>query len=60
MCSSDLPHPFSLSLCSIRKIADMYSAEGYYTIVPRMLHPNMQGSGETDGKGEKNILLLLE
>lgn len=39
--------------CSIRKIADMLSADGYYTIVPKILNPCMDGSEEGDGEREK-------
>ena len=41
---------------SIRKIADMLSAKGYYTVVPKLLDPTMDGreggDGEDDNKNE--------
>ena len=46
---------FSLSLSlllSVRKIADMYSAQGYYTIIPKQLDPNMEGGDDFDGENQ--------
>lgn len=45
--------------CSIRKIADMLSADGYYTIVPKILNPCMDGSEEGDGEREKQHICVI-
>jgi hypothetical protein len=34
---------------NIRKIADMYAADGYYTIIPKMLSPVLEGGTDADG-----------
>ena len=44
------PYDFSSIPTSVRKIADMYSAQGYYTIIPKQLNPNMEGGDDFDGK----------
>mmetsp|Transcript_12751 Transcript_12751/g.12408 ORF Transcript_12751/g.12408 Transcript_12751/m.12408 type:complete len:265 (+) Transcript_12751:63-857(+) len=36
---------------NIRKIADMYAADGYYTIIPKMLSPVLEGGTDGDGIG---------
>jgi hypothetical protein len=35
---------------SIRKIADLFSSKGYYTIVPKLLDPTMDGTEGGDGE----------
>ena len=42
--------------CSIRKIADMLSADGYYTIIPKILNPCMDGSEGGDGEGDNCVV----
>ena len=37
---------------SIRKIADMFSAKGYYTVIPKLLDPTMDGNEGGDGEIE--------
>jgi hypothetical protein len=44
------PPFFSSSPLSIRNIADMLAAEGYYTIIPRVLSPCPHGAEGGDGE----------
>ena len=36
----------------------MYSAQGYYTIVPKQLEPNMEGGNDFDGTCHRGLFLI--
>ena len=39
---------------SIRKIADLFNAKGYYTVIPKLLDPTMDGTEGGDGENEND------